>query len=294
MEGLISLQKCNEFSSKGNVGARYCNPPPLATAELWRPPLDGSTVCATQVRARFLSVGFLWVRPTRRVFSLVFTVGLDERRSEHERQSAGRARGDHRCTRVELMSAAHTPATRTQHGSRAPHHQARPARQQAGPRRATTRHTHIQALCEKARSREETYRGAAPRPALVRRLCGGGASGTTLAAPHGTPPAAARGCQSSPRGSPNLVPSAARRASPAPTGPSWGAAGAAGRAGPPTRPSSWCHRAPSWWWCVTPRLSPPPVTILPCRSVAGASRRLVLSYTRRGASSVKTIVSVPL
>ena len=209
MEGLISPQKCNEFSSKGKCWRALLHPTTSGNGGLWRPPLDGGTVCATQVRARFLSVGFLWVRPTRRVFSLVFTVGLDERRSEHERQSAGRARGDHRCTRVEHMSEATTPATRTQHGSRAHH-------QQAGPGRATTRHTFRKALSEQASSRQEAHRGEASR-LVDRRLCYGGAPGTILAAPHGSPPAAARGCQSSPRGSACPVPSATHPASFTPT-----------------------------------------------------------------------------
>lgn len=52
----------------------------------------------------FFVFGFLWVRPTRRVFLPVFTVGLDERRSEHERQSAGCAGGEHRCTRAVHVS----------------------------------------------------------------------------------------------------------------------------------------------------------------------------------------------
>lgn len=218
MEGLISPQKCNEFSSKWKCWRALLHPTTSGNGGLWRPPLDDGTVCATQVRARFLSVGFLWVRPTRRVFSLVFTVGLDERRSEHERQSAGRARGDHRCTRVEHMSEATTPATRTQHGSRPHHQQARPARYQAGPGRASIRHTLRKALSEEASSRQEAHGGAASR-LVVRRLCGGGAPGIILAAPHGIPPAAARGCQSSPRGSSCPVPSAARPASLAPTDP---------------------------------------------------------------------------
>lgn len=72
----------------------------------------GSIVCATQVHARFLSTSFLWVRPTLRVFSPVFTVGLAERRSQHERQSAGRAAGDRRCSPpVRMSEAAATAAT---------------------------------------------------------------------------------------------------------------------------------------------------------------------------------------
>lgn len=64
---------------------------------------------------RVFCLGFLWVRPTRRVFLPVFTVGLDERRSEHERQSAGCAGGEHRCTRAVHVSegsaqAVHTPS----------------------------------------------------------------------------------------------------------------------------------------------------------------------------------------
>ncbi|KAK3858397.1 hypothetical protein Pcinc_035414, partial [Petrolisthes cinctipes] len=51
-----------------------------------------------------------------RVFSPVFTVGLVERRSQHERQSAGRAAGDRRCSPPVRMSEAAATAATTRRG----------------------------------------------------------------------------------------------------------------------------------------------------------------------------------
>lgn len=94
-----------------------------------------STVCTTQVSRGFFVRGS-FMGPSHSlagVFSLVFTVGLDERRSEHERQSAGCAGGDHRCTRAGHMSeaSAHSPPPKKHRHTAPPRPTSTPPRTQA-------------------------------------------------------------------------------------------------------------------------------------------------------------------